>query len=191
VIDTDCPPGARPAPLGARRCGDTCEGPSRSPGGVSSPGESGPRTAAGDHPPVVERAVADQQHAHHRHQADPSLAPSQPAPEGVAHHRPLLPRGHHRRMLGQRRLADPHLPTRAPRAPRRRHRRRDRRKLPCATHQHTRRSPRRHTRGASPRLGDHPVAVINRRLPTGRHVGLGEPRRRGVQWAHQPPSRSA
>ena len=40
---------------------------------------AGGRTAAGHHAPVVEREIPDEQHAHHRHQADRSFPPSQPA----------------------------------------------------------------------------------------------------------------
>jgi hypothetical protein len=40
-------------------------------------------TAAGDHAPIVERSIANQQQPHHHHQADPWILPRQPAPRGT------------------------------------------------------------------------------------------------------------
>ncbi len=108
-------------------------------------------------------------------------------PGAPPRHHPSLPGGQRRRMLGQCRLANAwlpdqvHHPRRTP--PRRRHRRRDRRQLPCSTHQHTGRLGRRHTRNAARRLRDHAVAV-DRQLPARRHVNLA---RWPVQATREPP----
>jgi hypothetical protein len=78
VLDTDSPPDARQGPLGARQCGTPVR-PSRSLAASAHQASAGRWTAAGNHAPIVECAVADQQHAYHRYQADPSVPPSQPA----------------------------------------------------------------------------------------------------------------
>src|SRR5918995_2318956 len=52
---------------------------------ASAPQASAGRwTAAGDHAPIVERSIANQQHPHHHHQADPWILPRQPAPRDTA-----------------------------------------------------------------------------------------------------------
>jgi hypothetical protein len=63
---------------GAQRCKTPERAPRPRPAASAHQARAGRWTAAGHHAPVIERAVADQQHAHHRHQADPSLPPGQP-----------------------------------------------------------------------------------------------------------------
>jgi hypothetical protein len=77
-IDTDCPPGARGA-LEARQCGTSVSGLTLARASAHQ-ASAGRWTAAGDHAPIVERSIANQQHAHHPYQADPSILPRQPAP---------------------------------------------------------------------------------------------------------------
>jgi hypothetical protein len=63
---------------GAQRCKTPERAPRPRPAASAHQARAGRWTAAGHHAPVIKRAVADQQHAHHRHQADPSLPPGQP-----------------------------------------------------------------------------------------------------------------
>ena len=63
---------------GAQGCKTPEGAPRPRPAASAHQARAGRWTAAGHHAPVIKRAVADQQHAHHRHQADPSLPPGQP-----------------------------------------------------------------------------------------------------------------
>jgi len=64
--------------LWAQRCKTPEGAPRPRPAASAHQARAGRWTAAGHHAPVIKRAVADQQHAHHHHQADPSLPPGQP-----------------------------------------------------------------------------------------------------------------
>ena len=79
VGDTDCPPGVRRA-LEARRCGTSVCGLTLARWALAHQASVGRWTAAGDHAPIVQRSIANQQQPHHHHQADPWLLPRQPAP---------------------------------------------------------------------------------------------------------------
>jgi hypothetical protein len=63
---------------GAQRCKTPERAPRPRPAASAHQARAGRWTAAGHHAPIIKREVADQQHAHHRHQADPSLPPGQP-----------------------------------------------------------------------------------------------------------------
>ena len=60
---------------GAQGCKTPERAPRPGPAASAHQARAGRWTAAGHHAPIIKRAVADQQHAHHRHQADPSLPP--------------------------------------------------------------------------------------------------------------------
>jgi hypothetical protein len=63
---------------GAQRCKTPERAPRPRPAASAHQARAGRWTAAGHHAPAIKRAVADQQHAHHRRQADPSLPHGQP-----------------------------------------------------------------------------------------------------------------
>jgi hypothetical protein len=63
---------------GTQGCKTPERAPRPRPAASAHQARAGRLTAAGHHAPVIKRAVADQQHAHHRDQADPSLPPGQP-----------------------------------------------------------------------------------------------------------------
>ncbi len=75
---TDGPPGARPAHLGLSGARRLKAAPRPRPAASAHQARAGRWTAASHHAPIIKGAVADQQHAHHHHQADPSLPPGQP-----------------------------------------------------------------------------------------------------------------
>ena len=77
-VDTDCPPGVRRT-LEARQYGTSVSGLTLARASAHQ-ASAGRWTAAGDHAPIVERSIANQQQPHHHHQADLSILPRQPAP---------------------------------------------------------------------------------------------------------------
>ncbi len=79
-VDTDCPPGVRRT-LEAGQCGTSVRGLTLARRASAHQASAGRWTAAGDHAPIVERSIANQQQPHHHHQADPWMLPRQPAPK--------------------------------------------------------------------------------------------------------------
>jgi hypothetical protein len=69
--------------LEARQCGTPVRGLTLARWALAHQASAGRWTAAGDHAPIVERSITNQQQAHHHHQADPWILPSQPAPRGT------------------------------------------------------------------------------------------------------------
>jgi hypothetical protein len=84
VLDTDCPPGVRRGPLEARQCGRSVCGLTLARWASVHQASAGRPTAAGDHAPIVERSIANQQQPHHHHQADPWILPRQPTPKALS-----------------------------------------------------------------------------------------------------------
>ena len=78
---------------GARQCGTPVRGLTLARRASAHQASAGRWTAAGDHAPIVERSIANQQQPHHHHQADPSILLGQPAPSdpGGARTRPIGP----------------------------------------------------------------------------------------------------